>query len=73
MLKCEIKKTGRGTVLKLSATGTAKEITVDTAALIGAVYQNINKKSPEAAEDFKHVLIGVLLDPDSPVWTEEWI
>ena len=73
MLKCKIKKTGRGLVIRVNAEGTAKMVMAETAALIATVYQNINKKNPEAAKGFKHALIGVLLDPDSPVWKGEGI
>lgn len=73
MLKCKIKKTGRGHGIRLKADGTAKELMAETAAVIAMVYQNINKENPEAAKGYKNTLIGVLLDPDSPVWTGEGI
>lgn len=73
MLKCNIKYSGRGSGIRVKADGTAKELMAETAALIATVYQNINKANPEAAKGFKHALIGVLLDPDSPVWKGEGI
>ena len=71
MLKCKIKYSGRGAGIRVKAEGTAKELMVEIGALIATVYQNINKSNPEAAEGFKHALIGTLLDPESPVWKEK--
>ena len=67
MLKCHIKKGGS---IAVRASGTAKDLMVETAAMIQNVYQNIRRQHPEAAEGYKTALIGVLLDPKSPVWKE---
>lgn len=71
MLKCKIKYSGRGAGIRVNAEGTAKELMVEIAALIGIVYQNINKRNPEASKEFKNNLLGTLLDPESPVWKGE--
>ena len=57
----------------MKANGTSKEIMAETAALIAVVHQNLNNENPEAAKGYKNALIGVLLDPDSPVWKGEGI
>ena len=71
MLKCKIKYSGRGAGIRVKADGTAKELMAETAALISIVYQNINKRNPEASKEFKNNLLGTLLDPESPVWKGE--
>ena len=68
MLKCKIKREGN---IRVKATGTAQDLMVETGAAIHEVYQGIKKKNPEAAEGYKNHLIGLLLDPNSPVWREE--
>lgn len=68
MLKCNIKHGGK---VRVTAGGTAKDIMVETGVLIREIYRNINRQNPEAAQGYKKYLIGLLLDPDSPVWKEE--
>lgn len=68
MIKCNInRKKGKSWV---KSTGTAEEMMVETTALIKLIYLGIHEKSPEAAETFKTKLLGVLLDPKTPVWKE---
>ena len=68
MIKCNIKK---GRRIRVNASGTAEEITVETGMAIKMIYQAINKENPEAAEGYKLHLLGLLLDPESPVWKEK--
>lgn len=69
MLKCHIdRQKQRG---RVKGKGTTYDLMVEASALIGNIYQNINKQSPDQAQAFKNTLIGTLLDPDSPVWKEE--
>lgn len=68
MLKCHINKEKAKIWTKTS--GTAHEIMVETACLIQVIYQAIREKNPEAAKEFKNKLLGVLLDPKTPVWKE---
>ena len=51
--------------------GTAHDLTVETASIIKALYRSFHVESPEAAEEYKLTIIGLLLDPDSPVWKGE--
>lgn len=67
MLKCRLKK---GSHVIVKATGTAQDLMVETGTLIHEVYKNINRQNPEAAEGYKNHLLGLLLDPASPVWKE---
>lgn len=65
MIKCNIEK---GKKIKIKAAGPLNEINTDICTLIKMTYSTINQECPEAATEFKNQLIGVLLDPDSPVW-----
>lgn len=68
MLKCNIKK---GRTIKVTATGTAEDLTVETGMVVQQIYRNIRQQNPEAADGYKLTLIGLLLDPKSPVWKED--
>ena len=67
MLKCNIKKGG---MVRVKATGTAEELTVETGMVVQQIFQNIHQQNPAAAEGYKLHLLGLLLDPKSPVWKE---
>lgn len=69
MIKCKIDR-GKGPV-KVKAKGDVNTITVEMLALVHEVYQVIARKSPEAAKEFRNRVIGVMLDPRSPLWKEE--
>lgn len=68
MLKCNIKKGG---TIRVKASGTAQDLMVETCALIQEIYRNINQANPDAANGYKRHLLGMLLNPDSPVWKGE--
>ena len=67
MLKCNIKK---GATIRVKANGTAHDLTLETGMLIKQIYRNIMQQNPAAAEGYKIHLLGLLLDPQSPVWKE---
>ena len=69
MLKCNINR--KKNRVRIKGDGTAYDLMLETSCLIGDVYRNIKKSAPADAQGFKNALIGVLLDPDSPVWKEE--
>lgn len=69
MLKCHIDSKKRKHQW-VKANGTAQELRLETTALVKLIYENLNSQNPEAAKEYKHQLIGVLLDPESPVWKE---
>lgn len=56
MIKCNINK-AKGLV-KVKATGTAKDMTVETMAIIGEVYRGIRKNNETAAEMFRLTLVS---------------
>lgn len=68
MLKCRLK---RGSYIRVKASGTATDLASETATLIRDVFRNINHQNTEAAYEYRRTLIGVLLDPNSPVWKGE--
>lgn len=68
MIKCNINRKKGKVWVKNS--GTAEEAMVETAALIQLIYQGIHEKNPKVAQVYKTKLLGVLLDPKTPVWKE---
>ena len=68
MLKFHIKK---GLPLRVKVNGTAHQIAVETAMAVKLIYDSIHKNNQDAANEYKLKLIGMLLDPDSPVWKED--
>ena len=68
MLKCHIKKSGW---VRIKTSGTAADLVPEVALVILEIFRAIHKKNPEAAKEFKNRLLGVLLDPRSPVWKED--
>lgn len=67
MIKCHIKKGG---IVWVKASGTADELGPEVGMVIAEIFRGIRKSSPEAAKLFRNRLIGLLLDPKSPVWEE---
>lgn len=67
MLKCNIKKGG---MIRIKASGTAEDLVKETCVLIRDIYKNTHLQNPEAADGYKIHLLGLLLDPESPVWKE---
>ena len=70
MIKCHVNnEKRRHTWVKVN--GTPKQLMTELCVLICEVYRAIMRKHPAAAQEFKNNLIGMLLDPRSPVWQEE--
>ena len=69
MLKCNINRAKRKVWVK--GDGTAEDLMVELSTLIATLHNHIRKENPEAAKGFKNQLLGLLLDPKSPVWKEE--
>lgn len=65
MIKCKI---NRGKKLRFKTSGTGEDITKETAVLISIIYKGIHRNDPRVAEAYKNILLGILLDPDTPVW-----
>lgn len=70
MLKFKINSKKRGTAMRVKVSGTAKDLMVETAAVVHEVYKGIRAQNPEAAEGYKNRLTIALLDPNSPIWKE---
>lgn len=66
MIKCKLNK--KKNYLRLKVRDSLPVVTTETLALIQSIYEGIVDKSPKAAEEYKNALIGVLLDPNSPIF-----
>lgn len=66
MLKCNVTK---GHSVRVKANGIPHELMLETAMVIQTVYNGL-LVNPEAAQEYKNKLIGVLLAPETPVWKE---
>lgn len=69
MLKCNINKAKKKVWVK--GNGTPHDLMVEAATLIKDIHHHIREKAPDAAQQFKNELLGMLLDPESTVWKEE--
>lgn len=70
MLKCHVNKKKRGhTWVKVN--GTPQDLVTELCVVIGEIYRAIKRQHPDAVKEFRTNLIGMLLDPRSPVWKEE--
>ena len=63
MIKCEV----GGGECKLELDGNVVGLAAEVAALAGAVYSGVRKRSPAEAELFR-AMLAVSLAPDSPAW-----
>lgn len=70
MLKCNINSKGLG-LAKVRAKGSADSLVPEAGMVVKMIHNNIHRENPEAAKTFKNRLIGLLLDPKSPVWDVE--
>lgn len=66
MIKCRIDKAKKHVWVK--AKGTPHDLMVEATCLIRDIFRHIHEQAPDAAQQFKNELIGVLLDPKSSVW-----
>ena len=69
MLKCHIDRAKKKVWVK--AKGTPHDLMVETTCLIRDIFHHINQEVPDAAKEYKMKLLGMLLNPESPVWTED--
>lgn len=54
--------------VSLEANGTLRDILVDSAQMINAVYTTLRRNNPDAAEVYKSLMQGVVNDPKSHIW-----
>lgn len=69
MIKCYLDQ--KKDKIQVKSSGTAQEMMVETAVMVQQIYQGIHAQNPEAARGYKNNLLGMLLDPSSPVWKEK--
>ena len=65
MIRCHIKEGG---IVFVKAKGFSDKLVPEVGMLILSIYRQIHAKNPEAAKQFRNRLLGLLLDPKSPVW-----
>lgn len=70
MIKCRIDK--EKDIVRIKTKGTGETINTELFFLIQQIYRGIRSQNESAAEFFRTTTIGVLLDPNSPVWKEEY-
>lgn len=63
-----IKTTRNGNATMVCLDGDANTITAEILAVINSAYRGVARKNPNQASKFRRILIGMLTDPDSPVW-----
>ena len=68
MLKCKIDRKKGIAKIKTEKKTNARNVSVETLALIHSIYKAIQEKNPKAAIEYKLTIIGAILDPESPVW-----
>lgn len=55
-------------MVSLEANGTLKDILVDSARMINAVYMTLLRGNPVGAETYKSAMQWVVNDPESLIW-----
>ena len=68
MLKCKIDRKKGIVKIRTEKKTDARNVSVETLALIKTIYEGIKEKNPEAAKEYKLTIIGSIIDPKSPVW-----
>ena len=61
-------KNENGHVKELAVRGTMKDLFVESAYLLAAVYDTLARRDKAAAEIFKVSMMMAVGDPESPVW-----
>lgn len=54
--------------VSIEVNGTLKDILVESARMINAVYTTLLRGNPVGAEVYKSLMQGVVNDPESPIW-----
>lgn len=70
MLKCKIK---RGSRIRVESKGTCDDLVAETGVLVQEVYRGIKQANQEVAQQYRLSVIGLLLDPKSPVWSDQGV
>ncbi len=71
MLKVDIDKHGGGRSVRIEAQGGILEIMADIGQVIGSIHTQIKNADPGAARAYRHGLINLLTDPETPIWKDD--
>lgn len=72
MLKVDSVECGGGRhKSKIVAQGSIIEIMAEVGQVIGGVHMQLKRSDPNAARAYRHGLINLLTDPDTPLWNDD--
>lgn len=72
MLKVDIVERGGGRRgVEIVAQGSIIEIMAEVGQVISGVHMQLKRNDPAAARAYRHCLINLLTDPDTPLWNDE--
>ena len=70
MLKVDTAERGGGGVT-IVAQGSIIEIMAEVGQVIGGVHMQLKRSDPAVARAYRHSLINLLTDPDTPLWNDD--
>lgn len=70
MIKCKADR--EKNYFKIKASGNLRYILTETLGIVSTIYNGLKKKNPELADEYKRILQASMIDPQSPVFTEEY-
>ena len=70
MLKVDTAERGGGGVT-IVAQGSIIEIMADVGQVIGGVHMQLKRSDPVLARIYRHKLIRLLTDPETPLWNDD--
>lgn len=71
MLKVDTAKHGGGRRVSIVAQGSIIEILADVGQVIGGVHMQLKRSDPALARVYRHELIRLLTDPETPLWNDD--
>lgn len=71
MLKVDMTEQGGGRGVKIVAQGSLIEIMADVGHVIGGVHMQLKRSDPAVAHAYRHSLIKLLTDPETPLWNDD--
>lgn len=63
-----LKVTVDGTKINLESSGTLAEKTCELGIVISSMYNSLKQSNPVMAGAFRHIVTGMVADPDTPLW-----
>lgn len=70
MIKCKVNRKKNFCMVK--AGGECRHIITETLGIISTIYSELKNQNPELADEYKRILQASMIDPQSPVFTEEY-